>query len=398
MNVTIFPQKLKGTVPAIPSKSCAHRALICAAFAQGSTQLYLDQVNADIEATAECLNALGAGIQRTAYGYDITPAEAIPEAAVLPCRESGSTLRFLLPVAGALGVDTTFLLEGRLGQRPLSPLWEEMERMGCLLTRPDANSLHCSGRLNSGEYRIAGNISSQFISGLLFAACLMDGDVTITVEGKLESTPYVDMTRDVLAQFGVDTEQLRISSQCRLHSPGKLFIEGDWSNAAFFLTAKALGSQVDITGLNEDSSQGDKAVVPCLEQLRDYAVISAADIPDLIPILSVAAAAGNGAEFTDIQRLRLKESDRVASVVDMIRALGGCATATQDTLKVFGTGFSGGCVDSCNDHRIAMAAAIAATVCKEPVTIRNAQAVNKSYPKFWEDYQNLGGNYEQHLR
>lgn len=397
MNVTIHPGLLRGSIAAIPSKSHAHRALICAAFANGRTKLAIEEVNVDIETTAECLKAMGAKIRHLAWGYEIIPQPCLNQAPILNCRESGSTLRFLLPVAGALGLDATFQLSGRLPSRPLSPLWEEMERMGCRLSRPTADTIRCQGKLMPGTYRIAGNVSSQFISGLLFAGALMQGKTQIQVEGKLESKPYVDMTRDVLGLFGVNSENLTIDVQ-HLESPGFMAIEGDWSNAAFFLTARMLGSELEVTGLNPDSSQGDRAVAQCLENLKENCSISAADIPDLIPILSVAAAANKGAVFTDVRRLRLKESDRVESIIAMLKALGGNAEATADTLTVYPCKFTGGTVNSFNDHRIAMAAAIAATICKEDVTILDAGAVSKSYPRFWEDYRSLGGNYEQYIR
>ena len=394
MNVTVVPGKLAGTIPAIPSKSIAHRALICSAFASAETNILLDQTNADIEATADCLRALGATITRSSHGYHISPAKHIPSRAVLHCRESGSTLRFLLPVVGALGVDAEFRTEGRLGHRPLSPLWEEMIRMGCSLTRGTDGSIYCSGELHSGIFQISGNISSQFISGLLFAGALMNGETKIEILGNPESMPYIEMTRDVLSVFGITTENFFISSAHTLISPGTFAVEGDWSNAAFFLTAAALGSSVTVTGLDNNSRQGDRSILPILESLKNNATISAVDIPDLVPILSIAAAAKDGAVFTNIQRLRLKESDRVSTVVQMIRALGGQAYADDTTLTVKGTGLVGGTVDSSNDHRIAMAAAIAATVCKNPVTILTAEAVNKSYPGFWKDFQTLGGQYE----
>ena len=382
MDVTIQPRTLRGEIQIIPSKSQAHRLLICAAFADRDTTLICPKTNRDIEATADCLQALGANVTRTESGYTVSPIKSIPGSATLNCCESGSTLRFLLPIAGALGVDATFLMEGRLPQRPLSPLWEEMERMGCILSRPTINTIRCQGKLKPGEYIIDGRVSSQFITGLLFATALMEGESHITITGNLESKPYVDMTRQALSLFGAP----------KFRSPGTITVEGDWSNGAFFLGASALGSQLNVRGLNLDSMQGDKAVVEILEQLsKGMPTISARDIPDLVPILAIAAGAKHGAVFTDIQRLRLKESDRVASTIAMIEDLGGKADATEDTLKVFGTGFLGGTVNSCNDHRIAMAAAIASTVCAKPVTILGADAVNKSYPAFWQEFTRLGG-------
>ena len=201
MDMTIQPRKLRGEIQIIPSKSQAHRLLICAAFADSRTTLVCPETNRDIEATVDCLNALGADIIRTENGYAIAPVSRIPEQAVLNCHESGSTMRFLLPIVGAFGVDATFQMAGRLPQRPLSPLWEEMERMGCTLTRPTEDTIRCTGKLQSGTYSIDGGVSSQFITGLLFATALMDGKSTITITGTLESKPYVDMTKQALTIF-----------------------------------------------------------------------------------------------------------------------------------------------------------------------------------------------------
>ena len=398
MNVTIYPKKLSGTVTAIPSKSQAHRLLICAAFADAPTVLHCPQTNRDMDATAGCLSSLGADIQRTQEGYYVKPVEVLPVTAVLNCQDSGSTLRFLLPVAGALGVDTIFKLKGRLPQRPLSPLWEEMERMGCQLSRPTEDTIRCQGKLRSGVYSISGGVSSQFITGLLLACALLPGESTIEITGKLESAPYVTMTQQAMERFGVPVRDFRIPAGSRFRSPGQLTVEGDWSNGAFFLAAKALGSKIAVENLSPDSAQGDRAAALLLPGLKEHLTIDAADIPDLVPILAVTAAANQGAEFTGIARLRLKESDRVESVTEMIRNLGGRAEADENTLTIHGTGLVGGTVDAKNDHRIAMSAAIAATVCREPVTILGAQCVRKSYPQFFEEYRKLGGSYEQYLR
>ena len=398
MDITIFPKKLSGSITAIPSKSQAHRLLICAAFADAPTTLICPETNRDIEATAGCLRALGAEIERTYNSYIVSPVRKLPQEAVLNCQDSGSTLRFMLPVAGSLGVDTIFKMESRLPERPLSPLWEEMERMGCTLTRPSYATIRCSGQLRPGEYIIDGSVSSQFITGLLLATALIPGDSHIQLTGKVESRPYITMTQRAMDIFGLNTYDFHIKGRTPFRSPGMLTVEGDWSNGAFFLAAKALGNEVDTANLSPDSPQGDRAVKELLPALEENITISAADIPDLVPILSVAAACKRGAVFTDIQRLRLKESDRVASVIAMIENLGGKAEATEETLTVFGTGLVGGTVNAQRDHRIAMSAAIAATVCKENVTILGAECVSKSYPQFWEEYARLGGNYEQYLR
>ena len=389
MDITIKPRLLRGDIAVIPSKSQAHRILICAAFGDRPTQIQCADTNRDIEATVDCLNALGARITRTNSGYLVEPIKQPPANAILNCCESGSTLRFMLPIVGALGVDATFQMAGRLPQRPLSPLWEEMERMGCTLTRPTETTIRCQGKLTSGNYFIDGSVSSQFITGLLFALSLIPGKSHLEITGKVESKPYIDLTRDVMSRFGAP----------QYRSPGYVAVEGDWSNGAFWVAAQMLGNELSIHGLNHDSLQGDRAVVPiCKALLEGCPTVSAADIPDLVPILSIVAGAKNGAVFTNIQRLRIKESDRVASTIAMIEALGGSAESTGDTLTVYGTGYRGGTVDSVNDHRIAMSAAIASTVCTEPVTILGAEAVKKSYPHFWEEFSRLGGNYEQYLR
>lgn len=398
MDIIIKPTKLRGTITAIPSKSQAHRLLICAAFADRETRLYCPDTNRDIEATADCLRALGAEITRDEGGYTVLPVQSRPATVVLPCHDSGSTLRFLLPVAGTLGVDATFQLEGRLPQRPLSPLWEEMERMGCTLTRPTADTIRCQGKLNAGVYTISGSVSSQFITGLLLAFPLISGESQLEITGKLESAPYVTMTLKAMEQFGVMVQNFSVAGNQHFTSPGTVTVEGDWSNGAFFLAAKALGSNVTVTGLHADSPQGDRAAAELLPGLEKKLIIDAADIPDLVPILAVTAACNQGAVFTNIGRLRLKESDRVASVIGMIEALGGQAQADDTTLTVYGTGLTGGTVDAKNDHRIAMSAAIAATACREDVIILGAQCVEKSYPRFFAEYRKLGGRYEQYLR
>ena len=396
MDITIKPARLKGTVQAIPSKSQAHRLLICAAFADRETTLYCPETNRDIEATVSCLRSSGAQITRDPQGYTVRPVTSVPRQAGLHCGESGSTLRFMLPIVGALGVDAIFHPEGRLPERPLSPLWEEMIRMGCQLSRPTEKTIRCTGKLVPGNYFIDGSVSSQFITGLLLALSLIKGKSTLTVTGKIESKPYIQMTGDALKLFGADSQLL---GECTLKTPGTILVEGDWSNAAFFLGAESIGNPVTITGLNMDSSQGDRRSLALFHQLRQgHQTIDAADIPDLVPILSVAASAHYGATFLNIGRLRIKESDRVDSVCCMLQALGGQAIADESTLTVFPAALSGGTVNCCNDHRIAMSAAIAATLCSAPVTLIGAECVSKSYPSFWQEYQHLGGQYEQHIR
>lgn len=407
MDITIFPDQLHGSVSAIPSKSHAHRLMLCAALADKPTKIEIPTICDDLLATISCITGFGGEIEHI-YGQAeiITPIQYLPVSAVANCGESGSTLRFFLPLAGALGLNTTFLLEGKLPYRPLSPLWEEIVRNGCHLSWMNRSSLQAggvlpsrsvtaglqlTGQLRPGHYRIDGGVSSQFISGLLMALPLLDGESRLELVGRVESKPYVDMTLQVLHQFGVEWKDFSISGKQTFRSPGTVTVEGDWSSAAFWLAAASLGSEIAVNGLDENSVQGDKAIAQLLPQLKEHCTISAADIPDLVPILAVVAAANQGAVITDVRRLRLKESDRIHSVVEMLASLGGRAIADENTLTIYPASFTGGTVDACNDHRIAMAAAIASTVCKYPVTILGADCVSKSYPSFWKEFTKLGG-------
>ena len=388
----ITPTPITGTVPAMVSKSMAHRLMICAALAKEPTQIICLGTNKDIEATRACLAAMKEGTSP------------------LRCGESGSTLRFLLPVVAALGLETEFFMEGRLPERPLAPLDEQLIAHGVKLSKEGA-TLKVSGHLVPGDYTLPGDVSSQYISGLLFALPLLDGPSTLTITGKIESAPYIAMTLDALAQFGI---QIKIEEtvyhipSCSYRSPGRAMVEGDWSNAAFWLCAGAISAPVTVTGLNEHSLQGDKAIFDLLRQFGAVCSqegdrftvepgklrameIDAAAIPDLVPILSVAAAKAEGVtRIYNAQRLRLKESDRLETVCRLLTDLGGHVERTEDGLLICGgTPLSGGTVDSCNDHRIAMAAAIASCLCTGSVTVTGAEAVEKSYPHFWDDFDKM---------
>lgn len=410
MDKVILPRPLGGKIAAIASKSQAHRLLICAALADQATSLACAELSKDIEATAACLAALCADISYQNAGYHVTPRK---KAAVCrcDCGESGSTLRFLLPVAAALGIETTFVLHGRLPERPLSPLWEELEAHGCKLSRPTADTVRCAGRLTGGAYRMAGNVSSQFISGLLFALPLTGEESNIMLTSSLESADYVRMTLAALRTFGVTVGEnehgWHIPSGQRYRSCGSAKVEGDWSNAAFWLTAGAISGEMTVTGLTPDSPQGDRRIANLLARFgaevawRDNAVtvrprrlrgidIDARDIPDLVPPLALAAACAEGTtRIYGAERLRIKESDRLQSVAGALNALGAAVEILPDGLLIHGGTLTGGTVDSQNDHRIAMLAAIASAVCTAPVTLRGAEAVQKSYPRFWADFEKL---------
>ena len=402
MKTVIYPSVLAGTIPAIASKSQAHRLLICAALADGPTRIRCATLSRDILATADCLRALGADIAYEDGSFTVRPIRTAPARAVLDCGESGSTLRFLLPVVCALGTEADIRMHGRLPERPLSPLWEELERHGAALSRPAPDVIRTGGKLSAGDYTMAADVSSQFISGLLFALPLTGGESRIRLTGTLESAAYVDMTVRALAAFGVpaspENGAYALGAGQRYRSPGEADVEGDWSNAAFWICAdRILGGTLSITGLDPDSPQGDRAAEPVsLRVAAGSAVVDCRDIPDLVPVLAVLAAVSPGVtRFVNAQRLRIKESDRLSSTAALLTALGGDVQELPDGLVVTGRSrLAGGEVDSVNDHRIAMSAAVAALACDGPVILHGAEAVNKSYPAFWEDFIRLGGRVE----
>lgn len=391
MTISLPCGPISGTVRAISSKSAAHRLMICAALADAPTRLHCETTSKDIAATAQCLAALAAGEMD------------------LCCGESGSTLRFLLPVAAALGKTVEFEMQGRLPQRPLAPLDAQLMAHGVVLTRPTPNRLRVQGQLTPGDYTLPGDVSSQYISGLLFALPLLHGPSTLTITGPVQSAPYISMTLDALAQFGVHPRREGsrfIIDPTPYRSPGEVTVEGDWSNAAFWLCAGAVSGPVTVTGLDRKSLQGDREILEILrrfgatvEQTEDCVTafpgalhgieVDAGAIPDLIPAVSIVASVARGTtKITNAARLRLKESDRLKTVAAMLSSLGSSVEELPDGLVIEGgKPLSGGRVESFNDHRIAMAAGIASALC--PVTVTGAEAVEKSYPMFWEEVKKL---------
>ena len=426
MTVSIMPGKIAGSISAIPSKSHLHRLLIYAALSDKETQLLCAETEAlDIKATIGCLTALGAFIERQKEGFKVKPINfdylqdksKSSEALVLPCKESGSTLRFMLPIANALGIFGAFHMEGRLPERPMAPLDGQLKNHGISLWRDTPEILYCKGKLTAGDYQLPGDISSQYISGLLMALPLLDNSSSLTVTEPLESADYIAMTLETAGIFGskplIKQSQNQIQYEIqgkRFTSPGQAEVEGDWSNGAFWLCAGAMpGGDIKIRGLKKDSSQGDKELSTILSQMgagvswqsdilhvsekeRNHIEIDARAIPDLIPVLAAVAALGNGTTIIrNAARLRLKESDRLLSTANTLSALGADIEETEDGLKIKGKPkLKGGTVDAYGDHRIPMMAAIASAGCTEPVTVTGAQAVNKSYPAFWDDLVSLG--------
>ena len=403
MIARITPGPLWGSIAAIPSKSEAHRLLICAALADAPTTLPLSASSQDIDATIRCLNAMGADIALSDGELRVTPIDNPPARCEADCGESGSTLRFLLPVAGALGIETDFRMHGRLPERPIAPLDRELVRGGCTLTRPERDVLRISGKLQPGAYNLPGDVSSQYITGMLLALTLLEGESNLSITGRLESASYIGITRRCMASFGANPVPTdggyRIPGLGRYVSPGYMQIGGDWSNAAFWLCVSELpGCDVEVTGLDPDSAQGDRQIVSALAELRSSdgeCVLDAGDIPDLVPtIAACACAAGKELRVTHAERLRIKESDRIATVRQALNALGGDVSETPDGLIVRRRKPTGGEVDAAGDHRIAMMAAVASAGCTQEVVIRGAEAVNKSYPGFWRDFASLGGRVE----
>ncbi len=400
LDIRIEPSKLRGKLDIPASKSCAHRALICAALADGRSVITGVSMSKDIEATIGAMTALGAAFEVNGSTITVDGISTRMKKAEIDCNESGSTLRFIIPIAAALGTDSRFIGRGRLPQRPIDIYTRELSKNGVRFLT-ETMPYDITGTLKGGIYEIEGNVSSQFVTGLLFALPLLEGDSEIRLTSHLESRPYVDITIDILRRFGIIIEE---SENCfriaggQKYKPNNEKVEGDYSQAAFFYVANALGSSVDIGNLVPDSVQGDRKILDIINETCYNGNIGSyradcSDIPDLVPILAVLGAFGNAESVIfNAKRLRIKESDRLSTTAAMLNELGGDVTVTDDGLIIRPTGkMHGGTIDSAGDHRIVMAAAIAATKTTAPVIIKGAEAAEKSYPDFFKDYIDLGG-------
>lgn len=404
MDLKITPNILSGRVVVPPSKSVAHRMIIAAALSDGTSTITNLFPSVDITATMDCMRSLGAKIDFSENTAVIEGIKKSPDKAVLDCHESGSTLRFLIPVACALGADAEFLGRGKLPQRPITPFLDELPKHGIAFEMPqNGDNLPCRvhGRLTGGKFEIDGGISSQFITGLLFALPMLAEDSEIVLTSPLQSKPYVDITIGVLRDFGceiTETDGYFVKGGQKLTAFSGA-VEGDYSQAAFFYVANSLGSSLEIAGLNEKSLQGDKAIVDiCKNAANGNAFeIDCSDIPDLVPIMSVLGCFCKGtSRITNAARLRIKECDRLAAMEDCLNKIGGKVKSTADTFEIEGVRtLKGGEVGCFNDHRIAMSMAIAATRCENPLIVRGAECVSKSYPNFFEVYRELGGIFEE---
>ncbi len=416
MQLRIKPVKPNGTISAIASKSDAHRAIICAGLSDTKTNIHISHLSKDIEATLGCIKRMGADFINKDNVYEITPIGQLAENPTLDCNESGSTLRFLLPVLSALGCGATFKGTGRLPERPMELIVDLLREHGNSFSSSKL-PITVSGKTTPGTFNIAGNVSSQFISGLLFALPLLSEKSVIKLTSKLQSSAYVDMTLDTLARFGVNIDRTEnefiVNANEKYTSPGEYIVEGDWSNAAFFMVLGAIGGSVTVKNLDKNSCQSDKMILEVLSLAGvDYVVsedavtvkkskikpfdFDVSQCPDLFPVLSVLAAAAVGkSTLYNAGRLRIKESDRIKTARELLENLGGRVAETEDSLIIYGSGkLTGGTVDSFNDHRIAMSAFCASAICDNDVILENAKAIDKSYPSFMEDFEKIGGVFD----
>lgn len=419
--VKINPNKLEGEINIPPSKSLSHRAIICAALSEGESHIGNLIFSDDIDATCDAMKALGAKIEKTsATSLKIKgnfPLEIKKE--VLDCKESGSTLRFLIPISLLAEGKVEFQGKGKLISRPLGTYYNIFDQQGIAYKNNNGElPLHLKGSLKPGEFKVEGDISSQFISGLMFTLPLLDGDSKIVIRGELESKAYVDLTIDMLEKFGIkiinkDYKEFIIEGG-QEYKARDYKVEGDFSQAAFWLVGGMLGEKIDCRDLNLDSLQGDKAILDLILEMGGSLdmkessvlakkshtrgiVIDASEWPDIVPILTVLAAFSQGqTKIVNAARLRIKESDRLRAISTELNKLGADVKELEDGLVINGgKHLKGGTVYSWNDHRIAMSLAIASIKCDGEVTITNSDVVNKSYPHFWEDFKSVGGDIDE---
>jgi len=402
MSLLIKPSLLNGKIIIPPSKSLSHRAIICASLsAEGESKIDNIVLSDDIRATIQGMKVLGADIKEENNSIFVKRNNIISNSPI-DCNESGSTLRFLIPLSLVLTDECFFTGRGRLIDRPLDVYYEIFNKFNIEFHTSEGKlPLRIKGKLSNGTYKIPGNVSSQFITGLFFALPLLEGDSEINITGVLESKGYIDLTPDVMKRYNVYIEKIDENNYFvkgnQKYSASNYRVEGDFSQAAFFLAANALGSSIECTGLNFNSLQGDKEILNIIEKYSaepKEVTINASQIPDLIPAISVIAALKENCitKIVNAGRLRLKESDRLNSIALEMNKLGALIQETEDGLIIKGRkSLQGATVNSRNDHRIAMALAIAATRCESPVVLEGYQSVKKSYPGFWDDYRNLGG-------
>lgn len=420
-NINIDSSQLNGTVEIPPSKSDVHRAVICAALSRGRCAVSPVALSEDIKATIGCIRALGAKIHIEGNRLTVDGGGLFSvDNCLLDCGESGSLLRFIIPVVSAMGISATFTGSGRLPQRPIGVYLDCLPKAGVKCTTSSGLPLKVEGQLRAGEFKIPGNVSSQFITGLMFALPLLDGDSKIILTSPLESRAYVDITVNCMAKFGVEVQPTDYGYFIRgsqRYAPRDYATEGDWSNAAFFMTAGALCGDITVKGVDRSSAQGDREIADILSRFGadvqfgedcvrvrksslTAADIDARQIPDLVPVLAVCASFAEGTtNITGAERLRIKESDRLSAIANAINALGGKVVEKQDGLVITGVkSLRGGIVEGVNDHRIVMAMSVAALMAEDTVTVTDSESVSKSYPGYFDEYNRLGGKSYVDLR
>ena len=416
-NVKYLPYTPSGTVAAPPSKSDVHRAIICAALSGGVCTITPVALSNDIKATIGCVEALGA---KTSIEKDVLTVDGTDifknKTATLDCIESGSTLRFLIPVAAAGGIDAEFIGSGSLVTRPIGLYNDILPGKGVTLDNDNGLPLKIGGKLKAGVFKVPGNISSQFISGLLFALPLLRGDSDIILTSPIQSAGYINMTIRTMEKFGIEVDVTDTGWHVRgsqHYIPSDYKTDGDWSQAAFYLVSGAINGEITVNNLNTDSKQGDRKIAELLREFgadviqeADSATvkksklsaieINASQIPDLVPALAVCAAFAEGTtKITNAERRRIKASDRLRSTAALINSLGGNAAELPDGLEITGSkSLIGGTAKGFNDHRIVMSAAVCAAGSQNPIICTDALSVNKSYPEFFSDYNSAGGKSE----
>ncbi|MCI6616060.1 3-phosphoshikimate 1-carboxyvinyltransferase [Ruminococcus sp.] len=412
--VKYLPFTPSGSVTAPPSKSDVHRAIICAALSKGVSTISPVALSNDIRATIGCIEALGAKthIENNVLTVDGTELFS-NKTATLDCGESGSTLRFFIPVAAVGGVNATFIGSGRLPQRPIGIFTDLLPDFGVNCETEGGLPLEISGKLQSGAFKIPGNVSSQFITGLLFALPMLENDSDIVLTSPIESVGYIDMTIYTMSKFGVEIETTDFGWHIKgnqSYRPCNYTTDGDWSQAAFFMVSGAINGSITVNGVNRDSAQGDRKIAELISQFgtdvlqtdtsvtvksgKMHAItIDASQIPDLVPVLAVCATFADGTtKIINAQRLRIKESDRLKTTANLINNLGGNVKELSDGLEITGVNkLFGGSADGCNDHRIVMSAAVCAAGLDGEIECSDALSINKSYPEFFNDYNSIGG-------
>lgn len=392
----IKTDKLQGKVDAISSKSFAHRFLILASVADTDTTIIINEFSNDIMTTIDCLRNLGVEIEINENEVTVHPSFFQKDVSDINVNDSGSTFRFLLPLVSFLSQKTNIQCSGRLQDRPIKELVDQLKLSGLTFSE-EKLPFTVDGTFHKIDFEFPGDVSSQYISAIMMIAPLIGG-CEIKLSSKLESTGYIKITQECLKLFGVDSEILLdkvIVKPGALKSPGKIIVEGDWSNAAFFLCANALGADIKVENLKKDSVQADRKIVEFLEKIENnenYCEIDISQTPDLFVILAVVLSKKCGKSvLKNAKRLRLKESDRIKSTYDMLKSFGVNCEIEGDNLVIYKSEMKPAVVNSCDDHRIVMAATIASIVTKE-VEIKDWQAVKKSYPSFFDEIERLGSD------